>query len=193
MRINQSWGYRSIVYGLELVRENFAWKPGVSSNLNVWTSNWVSGSKPNAHVLLVDLVSNWVTNLRVKDLINVTGRWDVFLVKDIFTEACASKILALPICASRSEDEVYWKFTTTGEYTAKSGYGIFENFFKAKVLSVGSEFVRRNIDIDPICHFCWVDLGMAETTAHPFRHRHLVMRLWASSPLRINCSSNVLV
>ncbi|XP_074314266.1 putative mitochondrial protein AtMg00310 [Silene latifolia] len=69
---NMSWGVRSLRYGLDLISHNVAWKPGIKSSLNVWSSCWVNGEtpEPSVQVLLpknVDLKDLTVKDFRLAD------------------------------------------------------------------------------------------------------------------------------
>ncbi|XP_074264948.1 uncharacterized protein LOC141587371 [Silene latifolia] len=58
------------------------------------------------------------------------GGWNEGLIKLLFTEDSVNQILAIPLCASQSRDEIFWPRTSSGIYTVKSGYGIsFHDYF----------------------------------------------------------------
>ncbi|XP_074267017.1 uncharacterized protein LOC141590318 [Silene latifolia] len=126
---NLSWGARSILYGLEFVQQHMAWKPGLSSSMNVWITRWVNGEYPEPRNDLFSLVFFGLSNIAIRALRNSVGTaeelsWHEDFVRQLFSEESANGILALPICRSRNMDEVYWTHTNKGEYSVKSGYGV---------------------------------------------------------------------
>ncbi|XP_074283592.1 uncharacterized protein LOC141608134 [Silene latifolia] len=76
---------------------------------------------------------SYLKDLKVKDLrLNEEG-WKEDMVKLLFKDQCAERILAIPSCRSRRRDEVHWIHTSCGSYTVKSGYGIlFSRFMERK-------------------------------------------------------------
>ncbi|XP_074283362.1 uncharacterized protein LOC141607912 [Silene latifolia] len=131
-----SWGSRSILHGLNLIQKHMGWKPGCSSKLNVRTSKWVEGeyAKAGNDNLSIDMVN--IRNLNARDLfiegeVEDRGGWNEDMVRGLFSEETASKILAMPVNLSRREDFIFWPHSSTGEYNVKSGYGIvFTNFME---------------------------------------------------------------
>ncbi|XP_074318410.1 uncharacterized protein LOC141655218 [Silene latifolia] len=136
---NQSWlcsrkslssGARSIMHGLKLIREHIGWKPGIESNLNVWDKKWVSGQAPEPKDCLLDESFTFLKDLWVKDICFNNGGWNEGLIRLLFAEESVNQILAIPLPCSRTRDEIFWPFTSSGAYTVKSGYGIiFQEYF----------------------------------------------------------------
>ncbi|XP_074298573.1 uncharacterized protein LOC141629480 [Silene latifolia] len=128
-----SWSVRSIRYGLNLILNNIGWKPSFVSNLNVWSTRWVNGETPEPNNRILGPEFAHLKDLRIRDLYYGNGDWKEEKIRQIFEAEDASKILAIPWCASRKEDEMYWIHTGSGEYTVKSGYGVvFKSFMDAK-------------------------------------------------------------
>ncbi|XP_074271696.1 uncharacterized protein LOC141595633 [Silene latifolia] len=125
---NLSWGARSVLHGLQFVRQHIGWKPGLESELNIWTNKWVSGMCPEPSEMLLGMDHVALRNLKVKDL-RTTGRhgagmsWNEDLIKYVLVEESVNAILAQPICRSQASDEVYWLHNSDGIYSVKSGYG----------------------------------------------------------------------
>ncbi|XP_074297768.1 putative mitochondrial protein AtMg00310 [Silene latifolia] len=65
---NLSWGAKSILHGLTMVRHNIGWKSGLDSSLNVWVNNWVGGQCPEPHLSVLDAEFAELRNMTVKDL-----------------------------------------------------------------------------------------------------------------------------
>ncbi|XP_074300422.1 uncharacterized protein LOC141631683 [Silene latifolia] len=153
-RCNWSWGTRSIYHGMILIRENSGWKPGINSDLNVWTSPWVNGDIPSPKDDLIGSPNNHLMNLKVRDLCHGNGLWNESYIRDIFTEEWATKILAIPLCFSQDTDYLFWKHNGSGIYSVKSGYGVaFGSFIEDKgsekdllrITAIGKNFCRSKL------------------------------------------------
>ncbi|XP_074301501.1 uncharacterized protein LOC141632895 [Silene latifolia] len=149
-----SWGVRNILHVLEMVMENIGWKREIESNLNVWISRWVRGRCPEPKDCWLDLGNVQMANLQVRHLIQPDCRWNEPFVRALFTEEYAARILAIPLCALRINDEIYWPLTKDGAYTVKSGYGlIFGEYMarkgsskdKTRIGDRGREFCRKQL------------------------------------------------
>ncbi|XP_074283769.1 uncharacterized protein LOC141608306 [Silene latifolia] len=121
---NLSWGARSVLHGLDFVRQHVGWKPGLESDLNVWMNRWVNGEcpEPNGGILALEHVG--LRNLMIRDLRipssnGSTATWNDSLIQTLFSEESAKRIPATPICNSRVQDKLYWLHNGVGEY----GYG----------------------------------------------------------------------
>ncbi|XP_074283328.1 uncharacterized protein LOC141607877 [Silene latifolia] len=228
---NLAWGARSILYGLEFVQHHIAWKPGLNSNLNVWTTKWVNGESPEQRNELLSLESVEFRNTEIRDLQNSFGTgedlsWNEDLGRQLFAEESADRILAMPICGSQMTDKVFWLHNNKCEYSVKSGYGIIQNsymerngsnkdktkldnddrsFCKSRLwqlpgppmwkilvwriitdtLSVGSNFAKRNFDLDHNCKLYNHDERVVETMEHLFRDCDVARRILACSDLGI--------
>ncbi|XP_074305581.1 uncharacterized protein LOC141640800 [Silene latifolia] len=131
---NLSWGARSILHGIDFLKQHIGWKPGINSRLNVWTSKWVNGECPEPREDLLSLESVALCHMEIKDLqcLESTGEsfsWNEVLVRQMFVEESANRILAMPICGSQSKDKVVWLHSCDGEYSVKSGYGIIRSSY----------------------------------------------------------------
>ncbi|XP_074298400.1 uncharacterized protein LOC141629271 [Silene latifolia] len=121
---NSSWGWKDIVWGLQLIKPLLAWNFSPLSNLGVWNTKWVHGMvpKPRCVELLID--SPNLCNLRIKDLICNSNGWDHRLVSMSFDETSVHDILAIPIRCSEGSDNFYWSASSSGNYSVKIGYHI---------------------------------------------------------------------
>jgi hypothetical protein len=92
VRAGVSYSWRSILHGLDLLRDGIFWRIGGNS-VNIWSDPWLPrGSTrrpitPKGRSLLT----------KVSDLIDpVSGTWDEQLVMDTFWPEDAQIILAIP-------------------------------------------------------------------------------------------------
>lgn len=113
-----SYTWRSILQGVQLLKEGVVWRVGNGTSLNIWSDPWIPlgvtrrPATPRVHSLLT----------KVADLINpITGMWDELLVKDTFWERDAEIILSM-VTDENSEDWPAWHFNPKGVFTVKSAY-----------------------------------------------------------------------
>ncbi|XP_074300110.1 uncharacterized protein LOC141631324 [Silene latifolia] len=84
------------------------------------------------------------TTLR-QDICLNNGGWNEGLIKLLFAEESVGQILAIPLHDSQTQDEIFWPFTSSGNYTVKSGYGIiFREYFNENGSRKDEERVQEN-------------------------------------------------
>lgn len=96
-----SYTWRSILKGIELLKQGIVWRIGTGENVRIWDDPWLPRGvtrRPctNRAGVLLD---------RVSDLMNpATENWDEELVSDLFCDEDAKEILAIPV-RSGMEDQ----------------------------------------------------------------------------------------
>ncbi|XP_074292583.1 uncharacterized protein LOC141619464 [Silene latifolia] len=173
--------------------DNIGWKPGLDSGLNAWNAKWVNKATPEPQDRLLDTGFLYLRRLQVRELWNRDLTWNAPLVRALFKEQDAERILASTLCRSRKQDEAFWPLTNDGVYSVKSGYGIaFMEFFEKKGtvkdksrISMMGGVSKRSIDGSHICRMCLGDQSYCETVEHIFRDCDLAARVWAGSLLGI--------
>ncbi|XP_074296900.1 uncharacterized protein LOC141627561 [Silene latifolia] len=120
----QSWGCKSLSFGMELLLAHVGWKPGVNSKLRIWNCGWVSGEVPPQTTRLAFPPPDSMLCFTVKDLLTPSLCWNHELIFDLFEPEWARRICAMPICNTDVDDYVYWKLTSSGIYSVKSGYAV---------------------------------------------------------------------
>jgi hypothetical protein len=117
-----SYSWRSIVKGINLLKEGLIWRVGDGSSINIWSDPWLvrNGSlqptTPKGRNCLLNTVSELIDP--------VTNQWDEALVRDIFWGVDADIILATPICED-FEDFPAWHFDSKGRFSVKSAYHVY--------------------------------------------------------------------
>ncbi|XP_074291599.1 putative mitochondrial protein AtMg00310 [Silene latifolia] len=116
---NSSWGWKGIVWGLQLIKPLLAWNISPSSDLSVWNTRWVNGRvpKPRCLELLTDPPN--LSNLRIKNIILNYRCWDRRLVSMFFDETSVKDILAIPIRCSEGSDNFFWSASSSGDYSLR--------------------------------------------------------------------------
>ncbi|XP_074266596.1 uncharacterized protein LOC141589873 [Silene latifolia] len=194
----QTWGCKSLSFGMELLLAHLGWKPGVNSMLRIWKCGWVGGEVPPQKTRLGFPPPDSMSNFTVKDLLTPSLCWNHELIFDLFEPEWARRICAMPICKTVVDDCFFWKLTSSGIYSVKSGYAVClasylrvhssskdesridastKAFCKKRLwrlpgphvwkilvwriltdsLSVGAEFVKRNLIIGSVCPWCGED------------------------------------
>jgi hypothetical protein len=105
-----SYTWQSILAGLDCFKKR--------SQINIWEDSWVPASHnlkvltPRGHNLLTT----------VDELIDpVTGKWDEEMIKSMFWDIDANRILQIPLVQGR-EDVVAWHYNRKGYFSVGSAY-----------------------------------------------------------------------
>ena len=113
-----SYTWRSILRGIELLKQGVVWRIGMGESVDAWSDPWIPRGKTRRPVntrglALID---------RVADLINpLTEQWDADLVFELFGEEDAKHILEIPLW-SGMEDHLAWHYDSKGVFSVKSAY-----------------------------------------------------------------------
>lgn len=94
----------------------------------VWTDNLLKGEGRLINYVTGEQEIN--KRLRVKELMNEEGRWDLSSTENLIPTHIAEKIKSLPPLRRKEEDQLVWKASTNGEFTTKSTYKLLQRFFK---------------------------------------------------------------
>ncbi|XP_050211971.1 uncharacterized protein LOC126662130 [Mercurialis annua] len=120
-----SWGWRSLLWGRELLIQGLRWQINDGSTLNYFKEPWIPGNYP---FLPKARTTQQQTTGVISDLINQTTRnWKTSMILEIFAQDDARTILALPLSYWPHPDKLIWHHTRDGNYTVKSGYHIAHN------------------------------------------------------------------
>ncbi|CAA7023575.1 unnamed protein product [Microthlaspi erraticum] len=116
-----SYGWRSIIYGRELLRKGLRRSIGNGKATLVWVDNWLYDgipSRPGGRHSLMNI------ELRVSDLIDETRQnWNMTILRELFCRDDIELICRQRPYTSR-EDSFVWTGTKNGVYTVKTGYDL---------------------------------------------------------------------
>lgn len=116
-----SYSWRSILKGVELLREGVIWRIGNGEKVNIWNHPWIPRGQGRKSA--TPQRRNGILH-KVSDLINpVDGDWDEDLIKQMFNEKDAEEILQIPI-SEGNEDWLAWHFDKRGLFSVKSAYRV---------------------------------------------------------------------
>jgi hypothetical protein len=130
-----SYVWRSILKGLEVLKQGLIWRVGDGQNIEIWNDPWVpkcETRKPRT------LQGNHIVT-RVSELIDpISQTWDENLVRQTFHEVDAEAILTIPIC-EHEEDHYAWHYDNRGLFSVKSAYKVHVKMIKPAHSSGNSE------------------------------------------------------
>ncbi|KAK3157436.1 hypothetical protein QOZ80_2AG0122210 [Eleusine coracana subsp. coracana] len=113
-----SYSWRSILMGLDLVKEGIIWRVGDGLNINIWTDPWLP--KGTTRRPVTPRGASLLT--RVHELMDsVQGGWDEQLVQDTFWPVDAEAIMSIPI-GENVADWPAWHYDWKGKFSVKSAY-----------------------------------------------------------------------
>ncbi|XP_048502659.2 uncharacterized protein LOC125498486 [Beta vulgaris subsp. vulgaris] len=214
-----SWGARGLHQAEKVLLTNYVWKIGSNSALLAGKERWVNGSIP---LFRDDVPLSTVALTTVASLLLPQHQgWNVPRLCELFQSSTVSTIRGIEIPRfTSSSDSLLWPFTTSGQYTTKSGY-----FFLSRNTDICSMNVPLNLKFFRILWglrimpkwkiFLWKlchngiatsanlsSRGLAisdtcpqcnlapETSQHIFRSCHLATILWQSGHLGIHSNLN---
>lgn len=118
--------WKGMLRGEETFKKGTKWLPGFESNLEFWHNNWTNFG-PLRNIIHGPL-SKEAANLKIKDVVNNTSRWDWSSIQMTFLEEIFRDIKATPIPFSiRLEDRLAWKYSAKGDFDLKSAYMLATN------------------------------------------------------------------
>ena len=113
-----SYSWRSILRGVELLKEGIIWRIGNGSSVNIWSDPWL----PRGHTRKPATPRGQSLLTGVSELIDPqTESWDEQLILETFCPEDAQAILAIPI-DMQMEDWPAWHFDPKGLFSVKSAY-----------------------------------------------------------------------
>ncbi|KAM0830575.1 hypothetical protein ACQ4PT_066116 [Festuca glaucescens] len=113
-----SYAWRSILKGLELLRQGVIKRVGDGTTVKIWNDPWL----PKLWCRRPATPRGLTVLSKVSELIDPsTGSWDTELVQQTFWPQDVVLILSMPIVEDL-EDEWAWHFETKGTFSVKSAY-----------------------------------------------------------------------
>jgi hypothetical protein len=143
-----SYSWRSIMRGVDLLKEGLIWRIGNGVDVKIWSDPWLNrgGSRQPVTPRRQSVLT------RVSELVDpFTCQWDEALVRDTFWEMDARIILSTPI-RSDFEDYPAWHFDEKGVFSVKSAYQLYvvkrdEQMSASAQLNDGPNFWRTLWDL----------------------------------------------
>jgi hypothetical protein len=115
-----SYSWRSIVRGMQALKEGLIWRVGNEEKINIWLNPWI----PNKITRCPSTPRGQILVNRVCELIDpITGNWDHDLVRNLCWEEDAKIILVIPL-KSNMDDFLVWHYDKKGIFSVKSVYHV---------------------------------------------------------------------
>ena len=115
-----SYAWSSILKGWDVLKKGARWRVGYGELIGVWNDAWL----PSLEYPRV--LSNLVTSLEDMKVIDhidpVSKQWEDGLLQGLFSSQEVELIMSMPLCRTYIEDKLIWPYTSSGNYTVKSGY-----------------------------------------------------------------------
>lgn len=107
-----SWGWRSILWGRELLQKGLKWRLRNGESIGVFRDEWIPGvSNPFRGTC----AGQSFTDFRVVDLFDKHfRRWQEPLISVIFPNDVVPRILSLYFPVNEMEDDLIWESTLEG-------------------------------------------------------------------------------
>jgi hypothetical protein len=116
-----SFTWQSIVAGLQTFKRGHIWRIGSGKNVNIWEDHWI----PSSPTRKVYTRRGHSLVRTVDDLIDPgTNSWDEDLIRSIFVQIDAERILRIPLSHHLSDDFVAWNYTSNFCFSVRSAYHI---------------------------------------------------------------------
>jgi hypothetical protein len=117
-RPGMSYTWRSILRGLNLLKEGVVWRVGSGEHIDVWKDPWI----PRGITRRLRTPDVLQEDLKVSDLIDpTTNQWDVEVLRGLFCPEDMNDILKIPVRGGM-EDTVAWHPDRKGVFSVKSAY-----------------------------------------------------------------------
>ncbi|XP_010418622.1 PREDICTED: uncharacterized protein LOC104704195 [Camelina sativa] len=143
-----SFGWRSILFGKELLTKGLKRVIGNGKNTLVWIDNWLfdgTAKRPVGNQSLMNI------NLRVADLLaHHSGMWNDTLLRSLFHQSEVKIIKAIRPRVGYT-DSFCWGETRNGVYSVSSGYSMMFGLRKKELIASAEARPTRN----PVLQACW--------------------------------------
>ncbi|CAH9053737.1 unnamed protein product [Cuscuta epithymum] len=195
--------WRDILRSKDIIRNGLGWQVGDGKEISFWFDIWVN-DKP-LHEELDSPLAASARQVKVADFLLSNRDWDISKLETLLPEEVVEEVRAVPIpTGSDYPDEMYWRSSSTGEFSVKSAYDslalsqVNEDWswlwkirtsekvrcflwlvMKNKLLT-NAERGKRHITEDTSCNLC---NNEEETVLHILRDCPFAMAVWRKSGL----------
>lgn len=208
-----SHAWRSILQGMQLIKQGLRWTIGDGNQIKAWSDPWLSNPPRPARCLIPSSPDHFTVSGLMRP--NSTT-WDDTKLQELVHPDDIRIIKKIRQSLAKCKDTPTWIFTRDGQYTVKSGYhqltkpgtehfsantstyALWKQIWALNVqpkikhfwwrvlhnaLPVASNLAHRRIKILLECVFCGEAM---ETTIHLLFHCRFAREIWELSPLQID-------
>ena len=149
------YSWRSILRGVELLKDGVIWRVGSGEEINAFKDPWIPRGTTRRPCTPPPRDSDGVEiTLKVADLIDLdTTTWNACLIKEIFHPDDVKDILAIPL-RQDMEDWIAWHFDSKGLFSVKSAYRLGISLKEEQAGRVTSSSTSSS-SINPIWKKIW--------------------------------------
>ena len=170
--------WKGMLRGVATFKEGIKWLPGFESNLEVWNDNWTNFGPLRS--IIQGLLSREAANLKIKDVMDETSRWNWFSFQMSFPDEVLKDIMATPIpFSARCEDRLAWKHSAKGDFDLRSAYLLAMDtrgdapfkgqwIWKLKILPRIQMFVWKCMHFSLGVNQCLLDRGLMVEAYYPW-------------------------
>jgi len=117
---NPSYVWRNIMRARFIVRGGARWSIGTGATIPILNEPWLS----NGEFIGSDIPSaHFVHNFTVNSLMNLYDKsWNEQVVRQVFSDDIANKILHTPLISQVDEEKIIWKAERHGRYSIRNAY-----------------------------------------------------------------------
>jgi len=117
---NPNYVWRSIMRARFIMRGGARWSVGSGATIPILNEPWL----PNGEFISSDIPgAHFVHNFTVNSLMNLYDKsWNEQVVRQVFSDDIANKILHTALISQVDEDRIIWKAEKHGRYSVRSAY-----------------------------------------------------------------------
>lgn len=202
---NDSWVWKGIYAGLEIIKEHYCWEVGDGRRISIWNDRWI----PGRNKLVSSIGSCMALNTVDQLIIHENRTWNVDLLNVLFDNETVRDICKIKI-PIKGEDILRWTPSRNGLFSVKTAYRVINTvghnpnyvaeqlqfpwirFWRASLppkfyfscgkcvhdyLPVRERLARHTTNISYACPLCNID---AETVDHLLLKYQVSKQIWSA-------------
>ena len=115
-----SYAWKSILKGRDIIQRGALRRIGNGEKINIWQQRWLPRKHPTQ--LPTCPLESFENHIIATLFDPITRRWNEELVDGLFVTEDANLIKKTPLSRNAAEDNLYWPYTPSRNYSCKSGY-----------------------------------------------------------------------